>query len=187
MPRQHPQLPHQRTGFTLIEAMVVISILIITLAVGLPSFTAFVNDSRVSGNANEFIGAMTLARSEAVARGRLVTICSSDNANSDNPSCSGENNWNKGWIVFTEDSSADIGSYDDGETILVRQAALPKDTNAAGNLSAMTFNAMGAPVGGNVAAAFNFNYNNLRPREVCINRNGRVRVVQGGEDANACN
>lgn len=186
MPSQHPFC--NNSGFTLIEAMVVVSILALTLAVGLPNFSAFVNDNRISGNANEFIGAMTLARSEAVARGRLVTICRSENPNASSPSCAAGANWNTGWVVFVENASGSgVGTFDEGETIIARQAAMPKNTNASGNLSALTFNAMGAPTGGAVSAAFNFNYDGLRPREVCINRNGRVKVVQGGKDASACN
>lgn len=180
-----------QAGFTLIEAMVVVSISAILLAVGVPNFTAFINDSRVSGNVNEFIGAMTLARTEAVARGRLVTICRSKNALDATPSCESGNEWNSGWLIFVEGSSAAAGAGEYGNTdgpIILRQGPLATNTKAVGNIGAITFNPMGEPVGAQAAAGinFNFSYQDKRPREVCISRTGRVKVIQGATNADQC-
>ncbi|WP_338845678.1 GspH/FimT family pseudopilin [Massilia sp. W12] len=173
--------------------MVTVLITVLLLTVGVPNMAGFLNDSKVSTHANDMIGAMTLARSEAVQRSRLVTICRSEKPNDAAPQCSnGSTNWNAGWIVFAEGSSAPatVGVFDNGDTILYRQDVLPQNVNAQGNLSSLTFNAMGEAAGA-VNPAFQFNYsvsgNAKAKRQVCIGRTGRVRVLQGVNDNAACN
>lgn len=66
--------PRGVAGFTLIELMVTLSVVAITLAVGVPSFQGIVSDNRLSSAANGLIGAINIARSEAIKRGRSVAI-----------------------------------------------------------------------------------------------------------------
>lgn len=66
--------PRTVAGFTLIELMVTLAVVAITLAIGVPSFQSIVSDNRLSGAANGLIGAMNIARSEAIKRGRSVAI-----------------------------------------------------------------------------------------------------------------
>ncbi len=177
-------------GFTLIELMVVMSIMAIVLAITIPSMSGFVVDSRISSNVNEFIGAVTLARTEAVKRGRLVTICRSSNADSKTPSCDGGlSDWGVGWLVYEENStSKNVGSYESGEVVILRRGALPAGTlvpaNGAG-VTVLSFNSLGEPIGAG-AVAFNFSVKGKRPRDVCISRNGRVKVLPGEVDDSKC-
>ncbi|AZZ94364.1 prepilin-type N-terminal cleavage/methylation domain-containing protein [Hahella sp. KA22] len=59
----------KQKGFTLVELMVVIAILAITLVLGLPSFSNLIDSNRVTANTNTLVGALNLARMEAVNRG----------------------------------------------------------------------------------------------------------------------
>ena len=52
-------------GFTLIELMITISILGILLGVGLPSFVTFINNNKITSEANDLIYSFHMARSEA--------------------------------------------------------------------------------------------------------------------------
>lgn len=83
-------------GFTLIELMVTLAIAAILVTVGLPAMTNMVTKSKLSGQVQEFFGAVGFARSEAIKRGASVSICKSNNASS----CGG--NWSDGWIVFID-------------------------------------------------------------------------------------
>ena len=56
-------------GFTLVEAMVVIAVLTILLAVGVPSYQQFRDDTEVSSAAYALYTDIQLARTEAVKRG----------------------------------------------------------------------------------------------------------------------
>jgi type IV fimbrial biogenesis protein FimT len=184
-----PSNPRKR-GFTLVELMVVIVIAAILLAITIPAMSGFVHDSRVSANVNEFISAITLARTEAVKRGRLVTMCRSRNADSDPPSCDGSSNdWAAGWLLYEEGSSAtNVGTYEAGETVILRRGVLPDGTMApasSADMTTITFNALGEPIGVG-AVAFNFSVNQKRPREVCVSRNGRVKVLPGATNDSGC-
>lgn len=197
MPSNFPAIQHallrlkHQAGMTLIETMLVVVISIIMVAAALPSFTAFLNDSRVSSYANEFIGAMTLARTEAVTRGRLVTMCRSENANSPAPTCSPAADWNSGWLVFVKNTSlGNNANFEAGDVVLVRQGPMVVKGKALSNsnpvVTSVTFNALGEPAGGGFDGRFNFSYNDMRPRQICVNRNGRTKVVPGGVDGSVC-
>jgi type IV fimbrial biogenesis protein FimT len=98
-------------GFTLVELLVTVTVVAVLLAMAWPSYQQFVADSRVTGQANEFLTALNLARSEAVKRNTTVTMCRS----SDGASCGGTS-WQQGWIVFVDGDP--VGSVESGDTIL---------------------------------------------------------------------
>ncbi len=100
-----------QTGLTLVELMVTLAVGIIILAIGVPSFINMMSSNQAAGYANDLVGAIRLARSEAVKRGVSAAICASNN---DQTNCSG-NDWNNGWIVFTDDDAD--GTHDAGEVI----------------------------------------------------------------------
>lgn len=106
-------------GFTLVELMIVIAILSILITVGIPSFSNFLSDNRMSSFTNDLVADLNLARSEAIKRNLPVSIC----ASSDQTSCSNATEWATGWIIFT-DTFGTPGSVDNGDNVLhVRQAA----------------------------------------------------------------
>lgn len=164
-------------GFTLIELIVTIAIAGILLAVGIPSMRELIIETRLSGNVNQFIAAATFARSEAIKRGRPVTICRSVKAESGTNTCvttaSGEclsSDWCSGWIVIVPGENL----------ILLRQGALPAKVYVAAKpttLRSITYNSFGGPVGSLTGARLIFSYDGNFDRTVCINRAGRIRVI----------
>lgn len=101
-------------GFTLIELMVGITILVIVLGIGVPSFTQTLRKNRLATQVNDFVTALNLARSEANKRGVRVTLCPSNSAQND---CSGATDWRTGWIAFT-DATGSAGVVDTDDRIL---------------------------------------------------------------------
>lgn len=93
-------------GFTLVELMIVIAVLAILLALAAPSFERSIATNRMSGQANQLLLAMQLARTEALKRRQPVAVCSSANETS----CGGT--WAQGWIVVTDDNQAGDSSVD---------------------------------------------------------------------------
>lgn len=84
---------------TLIELMIVISILAVLLMIGLPSFQRLITSTRLTGQINELVSDLSFARSEAGTRSRAVNLCIA--ASSTTCSTSG-NNWAAGWIIWSD-------------------------------------------------------------------------------------
>lgn len=162
-------------GLTLVEAMIVLAIMSILLAMTLPSMRSFVIQNRLSAEVNQFIVAVSLARSEAVKRGRPVIICRSINADSGGDRCSKNvtvnrdaGDWGTGWLVMVGDT----------RQILLRQGALDDNTKvkAAGKktITYITYNGTG-----NASATYanlEFSNNGEYARTVCIASSGRINL-----------
>jgi len=89
-------LRKRQTGFTILELMVAIIVLVIFLTLAIPSFRTAVQNNRLTSATNGFVTAMQLARSEAVTRRTPVTACGS----SDGVKCDAK--FTDGWVVFVD-------------------------------------------------------------------------------------
>jgi type IV fimbrial biogenesis protein FimT len=90
----------RESGFTLVELMVTVALMAIVLTVGVPSFSELIRSNRLTTQANEILGALALARSEAVKRAAPVSITTA----------SGDSNWKAGWTVAVA-GGADLRVY----------------------------------------------------------------------------
>ncbi len=92
----------QGRGFTLIEMMVTILILVILTMAALPSFQSFIAGQRIKNTAFDIMAMLTLTRSEAIKRNAQVT------------STPGGNDWTQGWSITAA-----------GGTLINKQDPLP--------------------------------------------------------------
>ncbi len=126
---------HQTKGFTLLEIMMVITVIGILSMVAIPSIDEYIKNQRIKAQMYDFLNALNIARSEAVKRKTTTTLCNSTNLTS----CAGlSTNWTNGYIVF-EDVDGD-GLFDAGsDTTINTNAALTGNSslkkNAASNMS----------------------------------------------------
>lgn len=90
---------NKQGGLTLLELMVGISVLAIILSIGVPGFQSIMQSSRATSIANDLLGHLQLARSEAVRRAQTVTLCPS----SDGENCDGSD-WEVGWLLLADPS-----------------------------------------------------------------------------------
>ena len=88
-------------GFTLIELLVTMAVAAILLAVAIPSYQSFVLNNRISSKSNDLLGALQVARSEAIKRNSRVSVCKGTGG-----ACVAGGTWAQGWMVFNDDGTA---------------------------------------------------------------------------------
>jgi type IV fimbrial biogenesis protein FimT len=62
-------------GFTLLELMMTLSLAAVIVGIAIPSFNRMSANNRITTQANEVVGAINFARSEAITRNSNVTLC----------------------------------------------------------------------------------------------------------------
>ncbi|HEU4747236.1 MAG TPA: GspH/FimT family pseudopilin [Gemmatimonadaceae bacterium] len=65
---------HRQSGFTLLEGIIVMSILAVLSAIGAPTLSESLRKRATSGAADEFVAAHSLARATAVRYGRTAEL-----------------------------------------------------------------------------------------------------------------
>jgi type IV fimbrial biogenesis protein FimT len=117
-------MKHRSRAFTLFELMVVLALAAVVLGLGAPQFREFTRNNRMVTVANDFLGGIQTARTEAIKRQLAIgsiALCPSANPDDDKPTCLADTTRQfNGWIVFVDtnnDCDRDI-STDDKEPIL---------------------------------------------------------------------
>jgi type IV fimbrial biogenesis protein FimT len=124
----------RKEGFTLIEMMTTVSVLVVLLVIGAVSFNSTFKSNRLYSVQGEIAASLALARSESALRGVPVLLMAS-------ASTSG-NEFGGGWTVFADLNSND--AFDSGEPVLRTQEAVPGDVVAkTGTVSSITFSPNG--------------------------------------------
>jgi len=85
-------------GYTLIELLVAVAILVIMTTIAIPGMSAQIQNSRANAAVFKMFTTLSLARSESVKRGYRVGLCPSD----DGISCKNTYQWQDGWILFAD-------------------------------------------------------------------------------------
>jgi len=169
-------------GFTLVELLVVVTVLGILLGIGIPSFRSLLEQNRATSAANQLQASLQFARSTAIAQGRPVTICVANFATNPVSCNANSNNWHAGWIV-----RLDNPTLTPEERVLREQRPLnPSVTiitpttggrqwvySSTGNLNLLPGQALEnfpITVSSNPDAA----------RTICMSLSGSSRVIQGG-------
>ena len=122
-------------GFTLIEMLVVLAIIAIVVTLSTPLSNIY-KQNRVSTHVQEFVGALNVARSEAVSKGIPVSICIPVRTTNNNvvttscaPAINANTDWSNGWIVFSDvvgngDCIFQPGNTPTSDTILNERSSL---------------------------------------------------------------
>lgn len=193
VPLQRPR--RAQAGLTLIELMVSLVVLAVLLGVAVPSFRSAIASNRLSSSTNELVGALALARSEAVRRGTRITVCKS----ADGAACTTAGGWQQGWIVFTDTTRANAtASVDAGETVIARGQAVPAPVSIGGNANVQNFvsfaadgttrSMLGALQGGSIRVCYPDSAlsNQRRARDIEVLTTGRLTTNPPGDVDASC-
>ena len=111
-----------QSGFTIYELLITMLVIGIILSIGVPSFSEFTANSRISGTANDLHSSFQLARSEAARSKSPITICASNNSMDAAAACGGT--FDDGWIIFV-DLNGDLVRAGAGENVLRAHPPIP--------------------------------------------------------------
>jgi len=189
-----------QAGFTLLEAMIVVSILGVLASLAIPAFGDLIKNNRRTTIVNELVSSMMLARAEAAKRGIGVVVCGVDDANGNHAleaseqTCTGLD-WRDGWIVALWNNADADNVLDSGELVLPPAKVFLNDYDsltvtgisstfsnapAAGAIALMPFNQTGTGAQLNICDQRGAS----RSRAIIIGPNGRPRIVMNdSEDA----
>jgi type IV fimbrial biogenesis protein FimT len=84
-------------GFTLIELVVTMAVAAILVAIAVPNMRTFIQNGRLNTQANDLIGDLSLARSEAIKRRSNVGITTSTTG-----TCATGGDWRNGRVIFVD-------------------------------------------------------------------------------------
>lgn len=144
-------------GFTVVELLIVLTILGILASIAVPSFTDMVRNSRRNQAVEALNASILFARSEAMKRGQPVVVCGVIDANNNLAIDGGERNcgtldWRDGWIVAPWSDTDNDAVLDNGEL----QPALRVHVNGFDTVVVTASGFDGAPATGALAfQAFN--------------------------------
>lgn len=107
----------KQSGFTIVELVIVITIMAILVAIAIPSFQQLMMTNRLASATNDLMGSLNLARSEAIRRGAWVNVGAAGA------------NWKGGWRVYVDANRN--GAFNAGvdEELRIMQPVMPNMAN----------------------------------------------------------
>jgi type IV fimbrial biogenesis protein FimT len=108
------RMKKRHSGFTTIELMTTVLIAGIVVGLAVPSYSRFVASARVTEQTNDLVGAMQLARSEAIKRNRQMFLCRTSNLTQTNCE-NGDASWIN-WMI--------VANASDGTGEVLRRGSL---------------------------------------------------------------
>jgi len=179
----------KQTGFTIMELMIVVTIVGILGALALPGLKEWSLNANRTAALTEFLGSLHLARSESVKRNVRVGMCPTKDAADPEAGCAESKSWEIGWIVFV-DADGDMNLGDD-EEILAAIDAIHTDFTLASSTGdiALDFRPNGRLETNNLAETVDFNLCDSRGadqgRVISVNTSGRpqsgVTAIDGSK------
>lgn len=173
----------RRHGFSLIELMVVMTVVAILLCTGVPLIRNLLESQRLTTATNAFFTSVNLARAEAIRRGVRVDMVPSTD--------SGE--WANGWVIFVDEDNDQRADSDEEKIFMhgaVGQGISIKASLTDTSLPYLAYNGIGrtrtnasayAPQFGN----FTFTLDK-QVRKIKINFLGRARVCNPETERRTC-
>lgn len=100
----------RNSGLTLVELIIVLTIVGVLAAFAAPGMQRFVANNRLAAQINDLMADVNLARSEAIKRNTKTTATTTTSTGvcttATGTSCTAGGNWANGWLVYYNDNGA---------------------------------------------------------------------------------
>lgn len=136
-----PSVHRNIRGFTLLELLTTIAVVAIVAAVAVPNLRDFIRNNRLTGEANDLLRSIQVARGEAIKRQQDVVMCASGDPTVDEPTCSYSFAGAGGWIVFQDSDSN--WQRDDEEEVIERHQGISTVTSGNNNDAIISYSRTG--------------------------------------------
>ena len=165
-PGNSPANNERQMGFTLIELMISVALLIILATVAVPAFQGVVESRRITTKTNLLLSSVNTARSEAIKRGEVVTLKAVDD------------DFAKGWCIYVGESG---GGCDSETPIRTYEGSDALNINADGDTQ-IEFSPRGSlhSPGNQVALTVSPPEGQTQANYLCISLSGRASVNDSG-------
>lgn len=155
------------------ELVVTTALVAIVGALAVPSFNQMLLNGERTASVNNFFHALFLARSEAVKRGQIVSLCRSV----DQRSCAPRSvPWTVGWIVFVNRDRDEPATRDEDEELLAAYEGWPGGTISSNRVTYSFRPHVQGVVNGTIV--FCDARGSAHARAIIISHTGRPRVSQ---------
>jgi type IV fimbrial biogenesis protein FimT len=174
-----------QAGVTLLELAVVLAIAAVTMSVALPDMREVIRSFQLKTAVNDLFGAIDLARSQAIGRGRRVQLVPAGDPGAD---------WSRGWVVFVDQDGN--RRPDAGEEVIMRHGPLAEGIAIDAVFSSqqgspyLAYNSMGRSCSSTSSMAARWGTLSLvqggHTRRIKINMLGRARICNPAHDGASC-
>ncbi|MFN9728775.1 GspH/FimT family pseudopilin [Acidovorax sp.] len=172
--------PQATQGFTVIELMVVVSIVAILLALAAPSFSPIIERWRVQQTIKGLESTLYFARSEAIKRGGNVSIRKHPTGTDGCLLASGNADWDCGWFVFIDTNSNGVQDADE-DTLQSFNTPPNIDVTRTATSASIQFDRWGrvsGPFIGFSLVPHGKNISDVAARGLCMSSGGRIRTIK---------
>jgi len=170
------------TGFTVLEMLLVLSIMAILMILGIPALQSYEMRQRMSAAVNLLHTQLALARNEAINRNTQVVACPGRPTGG----CTEAADWSDGWMIFA-DLNGDR-QHQGTETVLRVEPGLEQMViRSSSGRTSLRFYPNGSAPGSNSSISFCDARGPADARKLVISNSGRIRREEAPEiDASNC-
>ncbi|HET6563765.1 MAG TPA: GspH/FimT family pseudopilin, partial [Xanthomonadales bacterium] len=166
----HKAIERHGSGFSVLECLVVISILAILLVQGVPALREYGQRQRMSAAMHALHSHLAMARNDAVRFNVEMVICPGEKTSG----CRNDSAWDSGWLIF-EDLNGDR-AYQSGERLLATEPGLENImVRSTTGRRYLRFVPNGSSPGSNSSISFCDLRGAVAARKLVISNLGRIR------------
>ena len=167
------RLPARSRGFTLLDLLTTLTVSLVLVGVGIPSWQAMVESNAIGSARSQMTAILALGRLTAVKYGQTAFICPTLDGNT----CSGDYTaWHQGYMLFLD--SDNDRQHDAGERVLRHHQSLPRGVliHTSSGRPYVRFKPDGSTGGRNVTLRFCGQSGDRTNKSIVLYGTGRTRL-----------